>query len=293
MMSNNKRLLGDIDEEDDDENEFEDDVDNNDVDSNDNDESDDERTKSDRDEIPYPNLTNVPQNNKMLLISQSGFGQEQEDAHVTLTHVLNTQKTRGPIQSSSVSYDFTSKLLNLDNPSPANNEIASFMNTLAYHPTTILKITSSFATPTLPLPILFNPLQQEATPTPTPTTSKATTSFTSLLDFTSVFKFNERVTNLEKDMSDIKQVDQYAQALSSVPSTVDRYMDNKLGEVINKVIQAHNFDCQEEAQAEKREYIELVELTSSYEAAATLSEFELTKILIDKMEKNKSFDVAN
>nr|GEX53913.1 hypothetical protein [Tanacetum cinerariifolium] len=32
---------------------------------------------------------------------------------------------------------------------------------------------------------------------------------------------------------------------------------------------------------------------SSYEAAATLSEFELTKILIDKMKKNKSFDVAD
>nr|GEW15706.1 putative ribonuclease H-like domain-containing protein [Tanacetum cinerariifolium] len=32
---------------------------------------------------------------------------------------------------------------------------------------------------------------------------------------------------------------------------------------------------------------------ASYEVAATLSEFEFTKILIDKMEKNKSFDVAN
>ncbi|GKA97836.1 hypothetical protein Tco_0825730 [Tanacetum coccineum] len=120
-------------------------------------------------------------------------------------------------------------------------------------------------------------------------------------------------------------------------------MDNKLGEAINKTIQAHNFDCIEEAQAEKREYIELVDSTvrsiikeevntqlpqilpqaisdvatlvieknvteslevavltrsssqpqSSYEADATLSEFELTKILIDKIEKNKSFDVAD
>nr|GEW53277.1 hypothetical protein [Tanacetum cinerariifolium] len=32
---------------------------------------------------------------------------------------------------------------------------------------------------------------------------------------------------------------------------------------------------------------------SSYEVATTLSEFELTKILIDKIEKNKSFDVAD
>ncbi|GJR81804.1 hypothetical protein Tco_0152589 [Tanacetum coccineum] len=33
--------------------------------------------------------------------------------------------------------------------------------------------------------------------------------------------------------------------------------------------------------------------TSTYEAAASLSEFELTKILIDKMEKNKSYDKAD
>ncbi|GKC28029.1 hypothetical protein Tco_1035323 [Tanacetum coccineum] len=38
-------------------------------------------------------------------------------------------------------------------------------------------------------------------------------------------------------------------------------MDNKLGEAINKAIQAHKFDCREEAQAKKREYIELVDST--------------------------------
>ncbi|GJZ83600.1 hypothetical protein Tco_0648773, partial [Tanacetum coccineum] len=90
-------------------------------------------------------------------------------------------------------------------------------------------------------------LLQQATPTLAPTTSEATTSITSLLDFSSVFKFYERVTNLEKDLSEIKQVDQYAQALSSFPAIVDRYIDNKLGEAINKAIQAHNLDCRQEA----------------------------------------------
>nr|GEU73099.1 hypothetical protein [Tanacetum cinerariifolium] len=51
-----------------------------------------------------------------------------KDAHVTLTTIHN--KTEGPLQSSSVSSDFTSKLLNLDNTSPDVNEIASLMNTL-------------------------------------------------------------------------------------------------------------------------------------------------------------------
>ncbi|GJX62174.1 hypothetical protein Tco_0295074 [Tanacetum coccineum] len=243
---------------------------------------------------------------------ESGFEQE-EDAYVTFTPVLDTQKADELVQSSSVSSYFTSKLLNLENPSPADNEIASLMETSARHATAVPEITS------------------------------ATTSFPSLLNFSSVFRFNDRVTNLEKDLSEIKQVYQYAQALFSIPAIVDRYMDNKLGEAINKAIQAHNLDCRQEAQDEKNAYIDLVNTsmralikeevntqlsqilpqavsdfanpvieknitesvevvvlarsssqpTSTYEVATSLSEFELTKILINKMEKNKSYDKAD
>nr|GEW09882.1 hypothetical protein [Tanacetum cinerariifolium] len=64
---------------------------------------------------------------------QLGFKQEEEDAHVT--PVSDTQKTGGLTQSSSVSFNFTSKLLNLNNPCPADNEIASLMDTIAHHAT--------------------------------------------------------------------------------------------------------------------------------------------------------------
>ncbi|GKD99953.1 hypothetical protein Tco_1387937 [Tanacetum coccineum] len=269
---------------------------------------------------------------------ESGFEQVEEDAHVKLTPVLDTQKADEPVQSSYVSSNFTRKLLNLENPSPADNEIASLLDTTARHATIVPEITSSFTTAIPPPPSFFNPLIQQATPTPKPTTFEATTSFPSLLDFSYVFRFNERVTNLEKDLSEIKQVDQYAQALSSIPGIVDRYIDNKLGEVINKAIRAHNLDCRQEAQDDKNAYIELVDISmraiikeevntqlpqilpqavsdfanpmieknvtesleaavltrfssqpkSTYEAAASLSEFELTKILLDKMEESKS-----
>ncbi|GKB26490.1 hypothetical protein Tco_0865891 [Tanacetum coccineum] len=95
-------------------------------------------------------------------------------------------------------------------------------------------ITSVFTTTIPPPPPFFNPLLQQATPTPKPTTSEATTSFLSLPDFSYVFKFNDRVSNLEKDLSEIKQVGQYAQALFFIPTI-------------------------KEAQAEKRDYIELVD----------------------------------
>ncbi|GKE67123.1 hypothetical protein Tco_1521284, partial [Tanacetum coccineum] len=127
-----------------------------------------------------------------------------------------------------------------------------------------------------------------------------------------------------KDCVTAAKLKLYAQALSSIPAIVDRYMDNKLGEAINKAILAHNLDCQQEAKYEKNAYIELIlpqaasdfltpvieknvtksveaavltrsssQPTSTYEAAASLFEFELSKILIDKMEKNESYDKAD
>nr|GEU85699.1 hypothetical protein [Tanacetum cinerariifolium] len=98
---------------------------------------------------------------------ESGFVQEEKDAHVTLTTVQD--KTEGPMQSSSISSDFTSKLLNIDNPSPYVNEIASMMNTA-----------------TIPLtPPPFNPSPQQTTLTTIPTTSDATPSIPDLPYFSS------------------------------------------------------------------------------------------------------------
>ncbi|GKE92213.1 hypothetical protein Tco_1573308 [Tanacetum coccineum] len=118
----------------------------------------------------------------------------------------------------------------------------------------------------------------------------------------------------------MKQVDQYAQAISYIPAIVDRYINNKLGEVIHKAILSHNAECREKAQAEKQEYIDLVDslvrtiireevktqlpqilpkavldfkTPSTYEVAASLSEYELTQILLDKMEESKSHLRAN
>nr|GEV36180.1 cysteine-rich receptor-like protein kinase [Tanacetum cinerariifolium] len=341
-----KKSWGYSDEEDD-ENNFKKEADNNDDDSDD---SDEERIGSDRDENPDPNLTNVhpteheedvdervqtPSDYELTddekIYDEENIDEEEDeftkelydDVNVNLgnddTKMINADQCAIKQLNASQLSRFD-KLLNLDNPSPTDNEIASLMDTIDYHATTILEITLRFTTPTAPPPLFFNPLSQQVTPTPTPIALETTTSLPALPDFAS-----------------------YAQALSFIPAIVDRCMDNKLGEAINKAIQVHNFNCREEAQAEKREYIELVDsmvrtiikeevnaqlpqilpqaisdvatpvieknvtesleatvLTrslslpqSSYEATATLFEFELTKILIDKMEKNKSFDVVD
>ncbi|GKB92327.1 hypothetical protein Tco_0964599, partial [Tanacetum coccineum] len=203
---------------------------------------------------------------------ESGFEQEEKDAHVTLTPVLDIQKSGGPTQSSSVSSDFASKLLNLDNPSLADNEIASLMDTTAQHATAIHEITSSFTITIPPQPPFFNPLLQQATPTPTPTTSEATTSVPSLLDFSSVFRFNDRVTNLEKDLSEIKQI---------LPQAVSDF--------VNPVIEKNITGSVEAAVLTRSSS----QLTSTDEAAASLFEgveMKETKIktpLLDQTEGQK------
>ncbi|GJZ33120.1 hypothetical protein Tco_0578556, partial [Tanacetum coccineum] len=215
-----KESWGDSEDEDDND----DDGDNNDDDSDSDDhddDSDDERTKSDRDEIPDPNLTNQTEheeedvNDRVHTPSDYEFTDDEnlddeetmddeeddkvtkelyDDVNVNLgnedTDMTNVDqgaleqqnKTRDPTQSSYVSFDFTIKLLNLKNPSPADNEIASLMETLARHAMVIPENIS-----------------------------------------------------------------------------VDRYIDNKLGEAINKAILAHNLDCRQEAQDENNAYIELVD----------------------------------
>nr|GEW59882.1 hypothetical protein [Tanacetum cinerariifolium] len=279
-------------------------------------EDDDEVTKELYDDVNVnlgnedPDMTNADQGaSKQQNVSQeSGFGQVKEDAHVTLNPVLGTQKADEPLQSSSVSSDFTRKHLNLENLSLADNEIASLMETSARHAIAVPKITSCLNITIPPPPPFFNPLLQQATPTPTPITSEATTLFPSLLNFSYVFSY------------------------------CGSCMDNKLGETIHKAIQSHNAECREEAHAEKQEYIDNVDSKvrtiireevrtqllrilpkvvsafvtpviernvtkslevvvlarsssqpkSTYEAAASLSEFELTKILLDKMKENNS-----
>ncbi|GJW09979.1 hypothetical protein Tco_1575806 [Tanacetum coccineum] len=249
---------------------------------------------------------------------ESGFEQVEEDAHVTLTPVLDTQKNDEPVQSYSVSPDFTSKLLNLENPSLADNEIASLMDTIVHHEEpgdqtsslyTVLvmavpEITSIFTTTVPPSPPFFNPLSQQIA-------SEITTSFLALPDFAYVFKFNERVTNLEKDLSEMKQANQahnldrkeeaqvekqeyIDQVDTSVRSIIKEEVTTQLPQILPQAVSDFATPMIEKNITESLEAAFLAKSSSqpkyTYEAATSLFEFELTKMLVNKMEKNKSYD---
>ncbi|GJZ35484.1 hypothetical protein Tco_0581301 [Tanacetum coccineum] len=148
---------------------------------------------------------------------QTEYEQVKDDEHVTLTTVHDTQKTEGPMQSSYVSFDYANQFLNLDNVPPTDTEVISMMNVKVYHeepstqtppllniPVTVIPKTStatgSTISPKIP-PII--PLQQQSAPTPTlaPTTATTTTLVPDLLDFSSLFGFDQRVFALEKELS--------------------------------------------------------------------------------------------
>ncbi|GJS42100.1 hypothetical protein Tco_0567143 [Tanacetum coccineum] len=79
---------------------------------------------------------------------------------------------------------------------------------------------------------------------------------------------------------------------------VDAHLGTRLGDSIQKALRSYTVEFKKKAQAEKERYIGLIEKSvkdiindepqSTYEAASSLTEFELKKILIDKMEMSQS-----
>ncbi|GJU11937.1 hypothetical protein Tco_1134333 [Tanacetum coccineum] len=171
------------------------------------------------------------------------------------------------------------------------------------HVTTQAVITPSFAT-TLPPPP--NPLiiPQQQTPIPT-TTNALIPPLQDLPKFGSLFGFDTRLKTMEDNFSEFKQTNQFATALSSIPNIVDNYLGSKLKDAVDKIIK-EQVKAQVKKQVSKilpkikqsvNDQLEAELLTqssneaqTSHAVAAKLSELELKKILMDKMEMNKSID---
>ncbi|GJY74719.1 hypothetical protein Tco_0479150 [Tanacetum coccineum] len=163
----------------------------------------------------------------------------------------------------------------------------------------VAAVTPSFAT-TIPQPHV--PIIQTLQQTPDSTTTpNPTTTLPEIPNFASLFGFEQRVSTLETEMSEFKQTSQFAKAVSSILTIVDNYLASKMKDAVDAIIKD-----QVKAQVSKilskvEKYVTkslgaevLVRSTNqpqtSYAVAASLSEFELKKILIDKIEENKSMN---
>nr|GEU95530.1 hypothetical protein [Tanacetum cinerariifolium] len=152
-------------------------------------------------------------------------------------------------QSSYVPSDFAIKFLILENVPPAVDEVASMMNvkncqeesstqapSLFTMPEMTIPTTSTIQAITIPPTIsMITPFPQLMTPSLAPTTIPTTTLIATLLDFSSLFGFDQRVSTLETELSQLKQAHQSAQLLEYVKSQLPTMVDDLLSTRIRYV----------------------------------------------------------
>nr|GFC29673.1 hypothetical protein [Tanacetum cinerariifolium] len=120
--------------------------------------------------------------------------------------------------------------------------------------------------------------------------------------FNSEFHFEERLRSLETSFFEYRQTNQFTDALSAIHGIVHQYMDQQMKEAVLEAVQIQTDRLQDSLQRENDEFLcnidenmkkaEVLTRSShssrtSYAIAVDLSEMELKKILIEKMEGNK------
>nr|GFB00498.1 hypothetical protein [Tanacetum cinerariifolium] len=149
-------------------------------------------------------MTDAQQEKENLEITQE---QVVKDAHVT-----NKKKTEFPVTSSSRSSDLGSKFLNFSDIPPVDAETVSPLDVHVHHD--VPRINTSTL---LSIPV-------SSTPSPLPT-NETTNIPPSIPDFDSVFRFNDRVIALEKDVAELKNDPLHTQ----VTLLVDDHLDTRMG----------------------------------------------------------------
>nr|GEU51758.1 retrovirus-related Pol polyprotein from transposon TNT 1-94 [Tanacetum cinerariifolium] len=198
--------------------------------------------------------------------------QEVEDSHVTLTLV----NPDGQQQSSSVSSQFVKSMLN---PTP-NAGMESIFETTSQMdvqtPTSMAPLPVSATTITPSTIATITTIQQ----TPTLPTTTPSTLLQDLPNFGSLFGFDNRLKTLEANLFEFMQTNQFARSS-------DRLRDEAQAEndVFLKTIDKN---MQKIIKEQVKEQVK-----TSYAVAANLSEIELKKILIEKIEGNKSIHRSN
>ncbi|GJW25756.1 hypothetical protein Tco_0039567 [Tanacetum coccineum] len=179
-----------------------------------------------------------------------------EDTHVTLTPV----NPDGQQQSSSVSSGFVSNMLNpnqdtgVDDIFGQHTEATSLIDT---HVTAIMEpsFTAQINRPPTPYPLDIQ-TQQPPIMTPATTTSSL---LQNLPNFASLFGFDYRLKALEDNFSELRQTNQYAEALSSIPGTVDQYLANKMQEAVDVAVQLKYDRIREESTSANQQFLDSID----------------------------------
>ncbi|GJW64361.1 hypothetical protein Tco_0116245 [Tanacetum coccineum] len=194
-------------------------------------------------------MTNVQQGNENLEILQV-----KEDTHVTLSTIL--QKTDV-----------------LQTP------------TLLIVPVLVITDSSPVYSTVIPQSLpSFTPPPQQSTSTPPPTT-EAINPPSTLLDFASVFQFNNKVTTLEKEVAELKKDPLHTQ----VTALVNDHLDARLGATRDEFMNILSASLT--ARITKQVKNQMPQILPE-EVSNFAPKFKLKKILNDKMDKSESYLAA-
>nr|GEZ97380.1 hypothetical protein [Tanacetum cinerariifolium] len=173
--------------------------------------------------------------------------QNIKDSHVTLTSV----HPDGPQESSSVSSFMTSML------NPISDAGVESIFTTTSSPIVSLQTPTPIMTPSIIATITTS------SDAPIPPTTIPSIILENLPTFNSAFRFDERLRSLENTFFEYRQTNPFIDVVSAIPESVNATVE---AEVLTRSSHSSR---------------------TSYAIAADLSEMELKKILIEKMEGNK------
>ncbi|GJR44245.1 hypothetical protein Tco_1312348 [Tanacetum coccineum] len=192
-----------------------------------------------------------------VILPQVQATQEIEDTHVTLTPV----NPDGQQQSLSLSSGFISNMLNpnqdtgVDDIFEQHAEATSLIDT----PVTAIVEPSVFAPTNRPPtsnPLVIR-LQQPPILTPATTPSSP---LQNLPNFASLFGFDYRLKAFKKQLSpELRQTNQYAEALSSIPGIVDQYLANKMQEAVDVAVQLKYDIIREVSNTENQQFLNSID----------------------------------
>ncbi|GKB65248.1 hypothetical protein Tco_0921434 [Tanacetum coccineum] len=102
----------------------------------------------------------------------------------------------------------------------------------------------------IPQPPILIIQSHQQTHDSTTTTTIPTITLPEIPNFASLFSFERRVSSLETELSELKQTNQFAKALSSILGIVDNYLASKMKDAVNVAVQLQSNKLREETQAE-------------------------------------------
>ncbi|GJS48797.1 hypothetical protein Tco_0598918 [Tanacetum coccineum] len=227
-------------------------------------------------------------------VSQEVAGdQVKDDALATVTADLATQKTEVPLQSSSISSNYATKFINFDNIPSGEMEIISMMDIKVQHEDPsiqtsplltvhVIVIPESLTAPTTtispPIPPLIS-LKQQSTSITTSTNTEATISTIVVPDFETHYAIYLRVSDLEKEVKELKNVNHSSELRdtikSKVSAAVKEYLGTSLDDALYKVLQKHTTGLSKE---------------QSIPADAALKEFDQKKAMFETITASKTFN---